>query len=556
MSRLPRMPLAPLSFQAALVPHAGEQFAGHARRSVFDTLLSRQQASSSPVAGGHQETTILYLATIHKRLTDAEERAASYATIDHCSRSQHDTTDCSWLSYLAAGHRDRHVETDKKHWPRALLSEHSYDWVRDELHNFAHRLPTGDRFNIVVIYPHHLDMVSWAKWIEAVIVKEEAAGNLLFLIGTTDLIHYGPDYHNDFVLPWPQQIAKAQLEADLIEALVQVDLPKLVEALRERPFVADSPMVLQCLLLVLEHLGPIAGKVVDYYDSSGMAKNLSGGELDLYTVSWLKDGAERFVSYVGIVWSTHDHADFDFDFLGQEGTVMSRLDRFDIMQALGLERTVLAFAVKFGKERDARQLLPRWSTWWKGEWEPWGVFVGTTRYGETNCSYGQFPTEPLGASSKSSESSLLATKMVTATKNCVRDASNRWQIPYESPDFDTWNALQFKVELLFPHESWQWIQGPGPILNFVVHMFATRQWKGIQLFVPGVGSATYLPIVAEEWKGGTSNINDAASNYLSSLSKKLGGTAEDWQRHKETRIGIYETTAWFWNDQDGLTSTE
>jgi len=126
------------------------------------------------------------------------------------------------------------------------------------------------------------------------------------ILATTDLIHYGPEYSNDFKLAFPQQQEKVKLEQLLIEALAKGNIKKLRKVFLLTPFVSDSPYVLSILGNIVAHLKRF-GQVVDYYDSSSISKPLTGAKdiLDLYTISWKP--VDSFVSYVGMVWSSQEN---------------------------------------------------------------------------------------------------------------------------------------------------------------------------------------------------------------------------------------------------------
>lgn len=466
-----------------LVPHAGKDYAGRARKSVFDSLKKKIDEK--------QDLTIYYLATIHKRLTPKEEQY-SYAYMDVTH-----VTNVSNMIHWPSG-----TLSNPSFYADAISQEHSYEWVKQELKDAFKNYNA----NYIVIFPHENDIEIWYDWL----TREIAHGNVLIL-ATTDLIHHGKEYGTikDTTFNFPQQIDKIRYEEPLIQSLIDNNIELLQHTLHTTPFVADSPYVLRLLTRITSTLKNLRGRVVDYYDSSDAN---SGNILDLYTIS--RKPVDTFVSYVGIVWVPVPHE-------------TSILVKFDIMQALGALRSIISFN---GISRLTDSILfPSWSTWRRHEFDKYGVFVGTEVLGQgTNCSYGQFPTD---------ES--LPRKITFASQQCPKDAADRWHIPYTLLNFEN---LKFKIELLAPYDSWKWIKSPY-ILKFVEDMFQNEDYNvGIQLIIPSIGSATYLPIVAKEWKNG--NPREMAESYLSSLSRKLGGTSIDWKR-EGTIAGIYHTVAFY-----------
>lgn len=569
-----------------LVPHAGQEYAGRARQSVFDELTSTIGATTGSTTSTTSEMPLIvyYLATIHHPLS-AEEMQYHYAFVDSTIISEKlgksGKSRKSLLSWSSPPRWPENTINDRDKFPPTLQQEHSYNWVAPELKEALRKISRKVEYR--VIFPHAEDKDLWFKWLMAEVgmVDKVGAPRNILILATTDLIHYGPQYGQElgqeFKLAFPQQLGKIKLEAPLLEALIEGNTLLLEQTLALTPFVADSPHVLSILTNIVSWLKR-RGKVVDYYDSSAIVQPLSylgdssddevpvHNVLDLYTISWKP--VTTFVSYVGMVWHTTEEK-------GQKKNYGPK--KFDVLQALGAVRSVIAldtlqssakeFSKEFSSPLDLGAIFPSWSSWRKPQTSEFGVFVGTevadaasrdTKKFSTNCSYGRFPGE---GKSGSSDSFTLADKIIAASKNCWEDAADRWMVPYTLDDFETFGKLKFKVELLMPKKTWRWVAaGPdGPLQEIIAGMFAqgdspVKHYLGVQLVIPSIGSATFLPVVAKEYSPVSSSFTPdtsakaLAKDYLSSLSRKLGGKSSDWMR-TDAMGGLYKTIAFYWNDK-------
>jgi predicted class III extradiol MEMO1 family dioxygenase/AMMECR1 domain-containing protein len=524
----------------ALIPHAGAQYAGGARQSVFEHIAQTRK----------QIDFVYYLAAIHAPLDKADQAAdhlysacpvPDFQPPHLASLSSSLPSSSSSLSSPSSSSTSSSTLRGAKggaQLPAAIETEHSYRWVEPELRA---AFPLAKHCVLFPYFsPRHDDAAT----------KHQLAETLAFasppntlILGTTDLIHYGPAFSTP-ALPFPQQLAKTRLEEPLIQGLVDAD-PAAVEAAilksyKTPPAIADAPHVLTLLARVARLLG-LRGHVVDYYDSSSTTRPLARfppvpDRLDRYTIAW--QPVETFVSYVGMVWERQEMPNY--------------ATRFDVMQAIGAVRSVIGLATlsssgenkgsKNKSTNDERKtlwkaLFPSWSHWRGSDTQKTGVFVGTHLEPgrRTNCSYGRFPEDP----------HTLAEKIVSAAADCPRDAADRWRIPYTLRDLETFGRVHFKVELLQPQEEWTWARATD--LDKTIDL-ASGQF-GVQLRIPAIGSATFLPVVAQEWPSSTRHGGGGANmvaDYLDALAEKLGGRRGDWKR-EDAIVGIYQTQSFYWD---------
>ena len=163
----------------------------------------------------------------------------------------------------------------------------------------------------------------------------------------------------------------------------------------------------------------MTGKVTDYYDS-----NFGDKQLNKYVI--LHKPLPDFVSYVSIIYG--------------KGVSQNTLEHLDIMMAIGIVKSEI---IKILHNNHYSVRLPYWSPFYKMKQ---GVFVGTSLGKKTNCSYGRYEVD----SKSSKKYNILentAKKIVEAAGDCIKDARDRWKIPYKIDDLD---RLNYKIELLQP----------------------------------------------------------------------------------------------------------
>ena len=380
------------------------------------------------------------------------------------------------------------------------IKEHSFEWVEDELRQ---SFPVADIFVItpVKLYKHN----AIQKWISNYMRKHK---NCL-LFSTTDLTHHGESYHNH-TLRHPHRLHKQHYEEAFISELVKehFSIGKIVGFVKQNLLLC-GPFSVSLFMNVMKMLG-MTGKVTDYYDS-----NFGDKKLNKYVI--LQKPSPNFVSYVSIIYG--------------KGVQQNKLDTFDIMMAIGAVKSEI---IKNLYNSDYTIRLPYWSPFYHMNQ---GVFVGTSIGKKTNCSYGRYELHDT-SSKKYTVGENTATKIVEAAGDCVRDARDRWKLPYQIDDLDN---LNYKIELLQPKKYWK--EYPGKDVKRHFKMDGTQ---GIYLALDRNKSklvkraATYLPVVARENKSWT------IEKYMDALSEKANGSPREWV---DGTIHVYTSTSYTWNSR-------
>lgn len=377
-------------------------------------------------------------------------------------------------------------------------TEHSFKWVENELRK---SFPLA---RILVVTPVKIyKNLSLQKWITEYMKKHQ---NCL-LFSTTDLTHHGKNYNNNS-LQHPHRLGKQDLEEEFIGELVRENLsPPKIMSFVKRPGLLCGPFAIAIFVNIMRALG-MTGKVTDYYDS-----NFGEKKLNKYVIS--NKPAPDFVSYVSIIYG--------------KGVSQHKLEILDIMMAIGVVKSEI---IKVLHNNHYTIRLPYWSPFYKMKQ---GVFVGTSIGNKTNCSYGRYEVDSKSAKHYNLSEST-ADKMVGAAGDCIKDARDRWKIPYNINELD---KLNYKIELLQPKRKW--LEYPG---KEVKQHFKMDGKQGIYLMLKDrkdtftKRAATYLPVVARE------NRQWSIEEYMNSLSKKAGGLPQEW---KDGKIKIYTSTSYTWN---------
>jgi len=243
-----RKKLALLRVRAALIPHAGEKYAGDAREAAFKKMAKRPKY-------------IIYLATVH--------RPAS-----------------SDVVYLLRKDKGFHLPKTVtfEHIP---YDEHSFKWVEPEL---MRRFPST---KIIAFGPNKYSP-TLKNWIVGFMRQHKNC----VLLATTDLIHYGERFGNSSYLTYPQQLSKERKERKLIEALTfsPISPDRIAKIANEDKHLMCGPLTVVLFARIIRSL-QYTGKVVDYYDSHGVSFD---NKLNRYVIDM--DGVDSFVSYVSIVY--------------------------------------------------------------------------------------------------------------------------------------------------------------------------------------------------------------------------------------------------------------
>jgi predicted class III extradiol MEMO1 family dioxygenase len=263
--------------RAAIIPHAGEKYAGDCRKNAFINLNKNVKY-------------IIYIAAIHN----------SYGLDKDC--------------YLLKKDNDF---PDLLNIPDLPHSEHSFDWVESELRrNFT-------QAKILAFSPLSLNI----NYIEKItnFMKEN---NDCILLSTTDLVHYGKKFKNINLLNYPEKLKKQMFEEEFLYQITKknINLRKINKLVKQDNLMC-GPFAINMFMNIIKNLS-YNGKIVDYYDSSSsMEKDL----LNKYTIK--PESTEEFVSYVSVVYgkSLNKHYMTKFDIMIAIGMVKSKIyqDVFD-----------------------------------------------------------------------------------------------------------------------------------------------------------------------------------------------------------------------------------
>ena len=344
------------------------------------------------------------------------------------------------------------------------LSEHSFYWVEEELKKKYPKLPI------------HVFTLG-TKWLEKkdqilnYLEKQYRRGSLI--IGTSDLTHYGKKFN---YTPWsdPVQAGKQKEEETLIAALIEPNSNIVQSELARNPHLACGPRVLECVVFLAERLG-LYGTVVDYYDS------MQGYEI--------KSNVTEFVSYVGIKYGKKKQ---------------NKINKLDQDLALAAIRNAIVFPNRIP--------LPKWTYWYKMRS---GVFVGTKKGGKTNCSRGEYENGKSTAES-----------IVGAARSCVKDAEERWHIPYGTMD-----DVTYKIEVLESKSKWRTRKARKINIhkNSPFGVYLTFNQK----------SATYLPGV---WKEALGDVQ-TPEEMLDHLAGKASGVSinKAWRDDETATVQLYKS---------------
>ena len=316
------------NIRCALIPHAGIQYAGDARKSAFQHF------------NGPDTKVIIYIATNHKPST-------------------------SNITYILYNNSKYKLPKDIYHKPIPYENEHSFKWVHDELTSYF------TNAKILAIGPNQYN-----KKLKQWIVHFMKNTPKCILLATTDLTHYGDIFNNSLMFKFPQQLYKQRYEEEFISSLTRKPLNiRIVNRLLRKQDLMCGPMATQLFIQVCNGLN-YTGKVVDYYDSYGIENNPDSNRSDLLNRYIIQpNNIEHFVSYVSIVYGS--------------GINQNKINQFDILMGIGLVKSVMLRYLykKYNNINHYNLKLPKWSPFYSIYS---GVFVGTNIGTQTNCSYGRY----------------------------------------------------------------------------------------------------------------------------------------------------------------------
>jgi len=452
---------------SAIIPHPGKQYGGDLRKKVFTAI----KATNSNIK------SIIYIAALHHMLPKDEGKVYVVSDALNIFKSNN-----KWL-------------IDKL--PPNVEKEHSYKWVKQELiESFPNAIHT-------VLIP---GLGFPIKRLAPILCRYLNDNRNSILIGTTDLIHYGPNYN---ITGWayPEQSLKIMHETPLIEALLKTKTKSIESQVLEKPFLCCGPQSIQ-LISAVSSLFMCKAIVIDYYDSDQSQYE----ENDINRYCFSRKPIVNFVSYVGIIYLKKiENTLSEIDQKLALGAVRSRIN----MDVLTSEKTIHPLKHKiptFG-------FIPRWTKWSS---MMNGIFVGTSVYKngtkKTNSSYGRYETKTNSAHN-----------MIEAAGDCYRDSIERWNIPLKLN-----GNVNYKVEILDAKKDWI-TKKAIEIKDYTKEIYGYYLTFKKDKLVRG---ATYLPGV---WQKSLSS--KSGREMLSHLAgKSLGiGFSDAWKLDKQATIKLYKS---------------
>jgi len=468
-----------MEVQCMLIPHAGKEYAGDARKRAF-------------VDGsvGRQVHRILYLAALHNH-SKVPNRI-----------------------YVFDGD-----SKDKGEIPDNVWNEHSYRWVHPELKEW---FPLASITVMVVPMNEDIDQASVFidRWISS-------TKNRSIVIGTTDLVHYGSQYGMTD-LEYPQQASKQRREEDFVKAIRDSDTQNILNLYNNDRHLACGPIPI-LLISILSKKNKWKGRIVDYYDSHGIKMP---NKIDRYSIDY--NQVDMFVSYLSVVYAKSHNISFpdpmDVNIaLGNVKTVVS-------FQAISDAKIGGAVGKMVEGVPTSTFLLPKWCSLRNLNG---GVFVGTSINGRTNCSYGRYQSDNVKTAEMILDAANDCPRDAATRWNIPISSVGQSLNEIKS----TLDRLKYKVEFLQQNTNEKpWKKMKATEFAFGKNSFTVNNPYGVYLkFKTSLGnlvSATYLPYV---WKDSLPTLN--ASEMLDELSEKAAGKNDKgaWREDPDSEVLIYKT---------------
>lgn len=427
-----------VNINVLIIPHAGKQYCGDIRSKVFQTCSSQKNIH------------IFYISAIHKMI----ESNSIYVYKDSLQLFQD--------------------------YPQRYISEHTYEWVKDELVLY---FPNA---SITNIFPY--EKCDYQSICDRIITASSNYPTISFLvICTTDLIHYGSHFKDTPFFEFPQQ-KKIQLESPFIQSIVDKNVSLMKQLYDKNPFLCCGYTSLLFGIYIANKC-QLIGTVMDYYDSE-QSKTKS---IHRYSI---QVGVSEYVSYVGIVFTSNK----------QEIDLSAKL-------GLGCVKSVIDLCIS-KKEMyltTETDFLPVFTYWYKKQN---GIFVSTEdEKKNTNSCIGYFETKGVFS----------AKHLFFAAAKCWEDSIQRWKNPISSET----KKVRYKIEVLQEKKEWK----PILIQNLTPHYSS----KGIYL-QSGYNTATYLPNV---WKQHFST--QSSLPMLQSLAQKANLPSNWISSNPKQTVLIYDS---------------
>jgi len=317
------------NFRGAIIPHAGQEYAGAARKLIFNNLNDKDKNIEY----------IIYLAALHNPINSTEK--VFILEYDN---------DIEFTMFL---NNDNYIKD--QYLSKGAKEEHSYKWVKSEIkENFKNS-------KILVLCPTpYSNLKNLANEIINFIYKINNKNKKIILFATTDLTHYGKRFNNISLLKFPHELNKWRREEKLIDNLLKNNLEN------EDLNIICGPYAIQTFIYISKYFN-WNSRVIDYYDSNNYNKNL----IDKYRINF--DLNKEFVSYISIIYGTFKHD--------------NNLLPIDIIMALGVVKSTIESQLL---NYDIEIKLPIWN---KFNYMNNGIFVGTEIDNSTNSCNGNFQTD-------------------------------------------------------------------------------------------------------------------------------------------------------------------
>ena len=419
----------------AIIPHAGEKYAGEARKPLFNYTTNID--------------IVIYIAALHL--------SSSLDSNVYIMENSNAILFKKFFEHnLTLKNNNRIPFIDIKNAPESVKKEHSFEWVKNELYK---NIPN---VNCLALCPGtHANLIYLVDKIYK--FTEYKKDKNFLIIGTTDLIHYGKNYNiPENFLQKPYLYDKILKEQTLINVIKNTQVEKYIHNYKFFNYLLCGYRSVLVILYLAKKF-KWKGQILDYYDSHSYMLSIKNKDpLQKYTIDFNYNYSQSFVSYVSIIYTN--------------SITSKQLTDLDIKLALGILRSNITAELL---NIETKILLPIWTYWYKMSN---GIFVGTSLK-TTNCSYGNYQSYVHNTNS--------ANKIVKASRHCVNDARNRWQQPYIIKKI---NDYTYKIEILEDEKFWK-TYNPKTIIDSKI---IPNPKKGVYLELYNIGSATYLPVVAAE----------------------------------------------------------
>tara|TARA_Y100001970_G_scaffold31463_1_gene39107 strand:+ start:13054 stop:14523 length:1470 start_codon:yes stop_codon:yes gene_type:complete len=475
-----------------LIPHAGKKFAGDCRRNVLQKFSSKQIKN------------IIYITALHnsfflKRIN----KDKNFIIKDQCKLFVKPINNFVKLNKVSSYIKEK------------LLEEHSYKWVKDELKFLKAK-------HTVITPGPKVNINDYSNFVELLKIKDLNNSSTL-IIGTTDLIHYGPKF-NLTNFKSPEQTEKLYQESKFIDAINQLNINRVNELYDKRPYLCCGINSIRILLrLVKSFDNTLKGQVYDYYDSvQSRFKDIRRYSNDFnFGKSRAIDYPRYFVSYVSIKFEKEKNKLTNIDKNLAQGCLRNIfIKSYNMRVPIKSYNMRVPIKVKYD---DEKYYIPLWSNWYKIYN---GIFVGISLDNNTKCSTGQFEND------KNKKTS--AENIYLSSKNCYNDSKERWKgKDIKKEDI---SKIKYKVELLDAKKDWKKVD-----LEILIKNEEDYWEKGYGFYLKITDKqttydATYLPNVWEE-----ALPDEDIKGMLNQLALKATNRKFGLEDKYETEIYIYQS---------------